>query len=83
MVRIMPVVGAHRVVEESEEAHNLGVGAGRRAGERDTVLAHALPVREAVEGRGVRRRAGQDRLENVLLECHRVSLDLPPGNSDG
>ena len=62
MVGVVPVVHAHRVVEESEEVHNLEIGARRRAGEQGTVLAHTLPVRKAVKGRGVRCRAGQDRL---------------------
>jgi hypothetical protein len=39
-------------------------------------------VRKPVEGRGVGRRAGQDRLENVRRERHGVSLDPRPVTLD-
>ena len=83
MTGVAPVVHAHRVVEEREEAHDPGVGTVRRTGERDTVLAHALPVRKAMEGRGVRGRTGEDGLENVRGPRHRVSLDPRLGASAG
>jgi len=69
-------------VEEGEEKYDLGIDAIRRAGERETVLAHALPMRKPVEGGRVRGRAGENHVENVRREGHRVSLDLSPGDSD-
>ncbi len=49
MVGVVPVVHAHRVMEEREEQHDLGIGAIRLRRNVDAVIKHAPPVRNPVQ----------------------------------
>jgi hypothetical protein len=66
MLGVVAVVQPHRVVEEREEEHDLGVGPIGVGDEIEPIASDTLPVREPVQVRAVRRRAQEHRVEHIL-----------------